>query len=275
MKQAVNPDAGRRGAGRVRRVIGDVLIVSVALFTVYLCAVMLHRIHTVVLKDTYRSIFHHELLLCGVLLLFSLDLRFGLFTKPRAAVLRTIGRIMRVLVALSALVIVFYCVRVVSGGLINTAKECGNAIVLGMALQDGKPTKDLILRLDTARRYLEEYPDATLILTGGNPDETGLTEADVMRALLAERGVPEARMITEDKATTTRENFTDTAEFLDTAEPVVLISSSYHMDRAVRMAREAGFRQILRLPAPSDPLQYGANVMWEMIMDMNEDVNGR
>ena len=81
-------------------------------------------------------------------------------------------------------------------------------------------------------------------------------------------------MILEDKATSTEENFTNSAQLLDTAEPVVLISSNYHMDRAVRMARNAGFREILRLPAPSDPQQYGANVMWEMILDLNEMIYG-
>ena len=34
-------------------------------------------------------------------------------------------------------------------------------------------------------------------------------------------------------------------------EPVVMISSNYHMDRAVRNAGEAGFTHVMRLPAPS------------------------
>ena len=71
------------------------------------------------------------------------------------------------------------------------------------------------------------------------------------------------------------ENFTCAAQLLNTDDPVVLISSNYHMGRAVRMAEEAGFRTILRLHAPSDPLQFGANVMWEMILDMNETLNGK
>ena len=43
-----------------------------------------------------------------------------------------------------------------------------------------------------------------------------------------------------------------------------------HMDRAVRTAREAGFTRVLRLPAPSAFLSFGANVMWEGIMEVNE-----
>jgi uncharacterized SAM-binding protein YcdF (DUF218 family) len=57
---------------------------------------------------------------------------------------------------------------------------------------------------------------------------------------------------------------------IDPSRPVVLISSDYHMDRAVRTAREAGFTRVLRLPAPSAFLSFGANVMWEVIMEVNE-----
>ena len=270
MNKTAKPDAGSRRPGPARRIIGDILILAVVLFTVYLCVVMLRRINTVVLKDTYRKIFHNELLLCGIVLLFSLDLRFGFFTLPRARVLKILGWILRILVTVCTLIIVFVCGKVIAGNLINTAEVAENAIVLGMALEDGKPTKDLIYRLDTAQQYLEDYPAATLIFTGGNPTETGLTEAGVMCELLTERGIHAERMILEDQAKSTRENFTDTAMIVDPAEPVVLISSNYHMDRAVRMAEQAGFEKILRLPAPSDPLQYGSNVMWEVILDINE-----
>jgi hypothetical protein len=52
------------------------------------------------------------------------------------------------------------------------------------------------------------------------------------------------------------------------------ISSNYHMGRAIRMAREAGFADPLRVPAPSEPLYYGANVMWEVIMELNAMMHG-
>ncbi len=242
----------------------------VAAYTVYLCIVMQHRISSVVLKDTYRTIFHNELILCGILLLFSLDLRFGFFTRPDFMLLKILGWILRVVVYVFALVTVFFFGKVIAGSLVNTAGEAENAIVLGMALENGQPTKDLILRLDTAEQYLEEYPEAKLILTGGNPDEAGRTEAAVMRELLTERGVPEENMILEDKAKSTRQNFTSTAGIIDPNEPVVLISSDYHMGRAVRMAEEAGFTGVMRLPAPSDPLHYGSNIMWEVILELNE-----
>jgi uncharacterized SAM-binding protein YcdF (DUF218 family) len=91
-----------------------------------------------------------------------------------------------------------------------------------------------------------------------------------MRELLTERGVKEDRMRLEDQAATTKDNFRNTARLTDPAEPIVLISSNYHMDRAVQTAHSAGFSKILRLPAPSSLITYGANVMWEVILELNE-----
>lgn len=257
--------------GRItRRVLGDLLLAAFTLLTADVVIVMLHRIRVVVLKEDYRNIFHHELILCGVLLLLALDVRLDLFAKLKSGVGKAIGWGLRVGVILLSAVILFFCGRVVIGGLISTAEPANYAIVLGMALQDGKPTKDLISRLDTAQQYLKAAPEAVLILTGGNPDASGRTEAEVMRQLLAERGVAADRMLLEDQAETTKENFKNTARMLPSNDPVVLISSDYHMDRAVGTAKSAGFTRVLRLPAPSDFFAYGANMMWEVILDLHE-----
>ena len=255
---------------KTRRVLGDLLLAAFTLLSADVVIVMLHRIRVVVLKADYQNIFRHELILCGILLLFALDLRFDLLAKAKGKAGKIIGGGFRsILIALTA-VILFFCGRVVLGGLIHTAEPASHAIVLGMALQNGQPTKDLLSRLDTAQKYLEDTPDAVLILTGGNPDASGRTEAEVMRELLAERGVPAGKMLLEDQAETTKENFKNTARMLPPTEPVVLISSDYHMDRAVATAKSAGFTKVLRLPAKSDFLSYGANMMWEVILDLNE-----
>jgi hypothetical protein len=42
------------------------------------------------------------------------------------------------------------------------------------------------------------------------------------------------------------------------------------MDRAVRIASREGFTQIMRLPAPSGFLAYGANMLSEVVLDLND-----
>jgi len=122
-------------------------------------------------------------------------------------------------------------------------------------------------RTSRARRIIG---DILLILTGGNADESGRTEADVMRGILAERGVPEDRLILEDQAKTTKENFSNIAGIIPAEEPVVMISSNYHMDRAVRTASENGFPHVMRLPALSGLMGFGANMLSEVVLDLND-----
>ncbi|MBR1408215.1 MAG: YdcF family protein [Clostridia bacterium] len=154
--------------------------------------------------------------------------------------------------------------------MVNNAERADHAIVLGLALENGKPTDDLMARLNTAQAYLENYPEAQLILTGGNADGSGRSEAAVMRDILAERGVSDDRMLLEDQSKSTKDNFKNTAQIIDPGKPVVLISSDYHMDRAVQAAKSAGFSDILRLPAPSSLFSYGSNVMSEVVLELNE-----
>ena len=258
---------GNRGT-RFRRIIGDILVALAVLLIADVVIVMLHKISAVVLKADYQKVFTYELILCAILLLLALDVRFNLFTRAKSGILRIVGWVPRTIVVLLALLIVFFSGKVIC--VMNTAGQADQAIVLGLALENGKPTDELLARLDTAQSYLGKYPGARLILTGGNADASGRTEAAVMREILAERGVADDRMILEDQAKSTKDNFRNTAQIIDPGEPVVLISSDYHMDRAVQTAKAAGFTNVQRLPAPSSLLSYGANVMSEVVLELNE-----
>lgn len=252
-----------------RRVAGTILIILSVAFTIYLSVIMVNRIKMIVLKDTYITIFKYELVICALFLLLSVDIRFGLLTKLKALFFKITGWALRIVLVLAVGFVLFLAGKITVEGMIQTPGTAENAIVLGLALQNGQPAPDLIDRVDTAAEYSREYPYSKLILTGGNPDKNGMTEAAVMKDLLIERGIDPAKMVLEDKAQTTKDNFLNTAKVIDPARPVVLISSDYHMYRAVNTAEDAGFTYIIRRPAPSSPVEYGVNVMWEVIQELN------
>lgn len=252
------------------RIIGDILLLLVVLLIADVLFVMPAKINSVVLKADYRKVFTYELIFCAILLVFALDVRFNLFTRWNPLILKILGWIPRAVIILLSTVILFFCGKVIAGSLINTAGQADHAIVLGLALENGEPAPDLLARLDTAKAYLEKYPETRLILTGGNADESGRTEAAVMRDILLEKDVPESSLILEDQAETTVENFRNIAAIISKDEPVVMISSDYHMDRAVRNAKEEGFTNVMRLPARSNILAYGANMLSEVVLDLND-----
>ena len=74
----------------------------------------------------------------------------------------------------------------------------------------------------------------------------------------------------QKRAATTIDNFRNVANIIDPGKPVVFISSDYHMERAVMSAKKAGFANIRRLPAPSLFFEYGANMMSEVVLTLNE-----
>ena len=80
-----------------------------------------------------------EIILCVILLLLALDIRFNLFTGWKPAILRAVGWLLRTVIVLLSAVTVFFCGRVITGGMVNTAGRADYAIVLGLALEKENP----------------------------------------------------------------------------------------------------------------------------------------
>ena len=84
-----------------------------------------------------------------------------------------------------------------------------------------------------------------MILTGGNANDPGLTEAAVMRDILTGQGVPEDRILCEDRSTSTQENFRYSLDLLRShcgeAEPeIAFATTNYHVLRAGMIASSLG-----------------------------------
>lgn len=258
----------------IRKIVGDLLIVAAVVYTFYLSVIMIHRINTVVLKANCGGVFLCELCMCVLMLIFATDMRFGYLTMTDSVFMKVTGWSVRVLVTAAVILFIFSMAGIRLNRKSDVHLHSDNAIVLGLALEDGKAPLDLQYRLDAAMSFLEDNPGSTLILTGGNPGSDGRTEAEVMRELLLERGVDDSCMILEDCAQTTKANFINTSRMIDPSEPVVLISSDYHIGRAVNIAREAGFMNVIPMASDSSSIAFGANAMWEVMLDLSEYVFG-
>ncbi len=125
-------------------------------------------------------------------------------------------------------------------------------IVLGTTVNGTEPSPMLKQRLDAAVDYLNTYPDAVCIVTGGKGDEVNLSEAQCMFNYLTAAGIAAGRITMEDRATTTVENLRNVRSMLDTNE-VDILSSDFHLYRAGLIAKEAEFIPTL-IPAKTEPL---------------------
>jgi uncharacterized SAM-binding protein YcdF (DUF218 family) len=96
--------------------------------------------------------------------------------------------------------------------------------------------------VDLARRY----PDAKIVLSGGNASilpGARHTEGEATAALLDVLGVPRTRLIIEDRSRSTAENatFTKAVAEVKPGERWLLVTSANHMPRAIGTFRKAGF----------------------------------
>ena len=103
----MNKDQDNRPrVSRLRRIVGDALIVLVVTLAVDIVAVMLYRIGAVaeMLRADYRKILWFELGVCAAMLLCTLDVRFGLVARLRSKVARVAANLVRILATLPQLI---------------------------------------------------------------------------------------------------------------------------------------------------------------------------
>ena len=121
-------------------------------------------------------------------------------------------------------------------------------LLLGVSLdENSQPKPELIARVDEAAKAYHEGllgERGLLIPCGGVLPGRSRSEAEVMAALLMERGVPKVRMRLEDKSQITIENMRFAAKLLDDPKKarVLVITSDYHVRRSVLTAWRAGLR---------------------------------
>lgn len=132
------------------------------------------------------------------------------------------------------------------------AGQADYVVVLGAKVNGTTPSLSLKARLDTAVQYLNKYPEAKVIVSGGKGDDEGISEALCMSNYLVDAGILQDRIIMEDKSTSTKENLEFSKEFLDEKDnSVVVITNDFHVFRSVRIAKKAGYENVSGHAAPS------------------------
>ncbi len=156
---------------------------------------------------------------------------------------------------LRVILIVMLCAGIVAFGIIEVpivraAKTDVNPgadylVVLGAGLYGTTPSLILVSRLNAALDYLTEFPDATVIVAGGQGPGEDITEAEAMRVWLTGKGIDPSRIVKEDKSTSTVENLSNSFSILrarggNPANGIAIVSSNFHLYRAKLIAKSLG-----------------------------------
>ncbi len=109
-------------------------------------------------------------------------------------------------------------------------------IILGCQVKPWGPSVLLQDRLDKALSYLEDHPELTVVVSGGQGADEPVSEAQCMYDYLTEHGVDGGRILLEDQSFNTMQNLENSlallaAEGYDTGADMVVVSNGFHLTR--------------------------------------------
>lgn len=170
-----------------------------------------------------------------------------IFAFPRLS--KTWRSVLAALLVLGAAVFAVFEAPVISNAKTDADPQSDYLIVLGAGVNGSAPSLSMVNRLEAALDYLEAYPDAVAIVSGGQGAGEDVTEASAMHDWLIAHGVPESRIVQEEQSTSTRENLENSFAIIrsrggDPARGVAVVSSEYHLYRAKQMARALGAKPL-------------------------------
>ena len=152
-------------------------------------------------------------------------------------------------------------------------------IVLGARVKEHAVSDSLKKRLDKAIEYSEKNPDTILVLSGGKGKDEPISEAEAMYRYLVYNGVNPDRLLLEERSTSTVENIAFSKVVIErhrAAEKPVpvrpprnmgpegaqmvedkpleigVLTSNFHVFRAVMIARHWGMENVYGIAARSD-----------------------
>ncbi len=145
---------------------------------------------------------------------------------------------------------------VLSGAHDSITGEPKVMVILGCQVDPDGPSILLQDRLDKALDYLEDHPDMTIVVSGGQGDDEHISEAQCMYDYLTEHGVDGKQILLEDQSHNTVQNLRYTIELLADAgceitDNVIIVSNGFHLARARMLAERTGFGQVSTLAAPT------------------------
>ena len=143
-----------------------------------------------------------------------------------------------------SVIVIFASFLAIYGRNDNATYNEKTVIVLGCGIRGERVSVGLAKRLNKAYEYHLKNPEATIIVSGGQGPQEDIPEALAMKRYLVSKGVPEDRIIMEDKSTSTITNFKYSHEIMKEKglpdDSVVFVTNGYHVYRGASYAKAEG-----------------------------------
>lgn len=142
-------------------------------------------------------------------------------------------------------------------------------VVLGAQVRESGPSRVLRYRLDKAVEYLDANPKTICIVSGGRGANEPFSEAQGMAEYLKGHGIASSRIVEERNSTTTEENIVNSRKLIDGDNASVgIITSNFHMFRALQIADKYGLDDAQGIAAGSPPDMFLNNMVREFFAEI-------
>ena len=109
-------------------------------------------------------------------------------------------------------------------------------------------------RTKEATEYLFDHPETSVICSGAQGSDEPCSEAEAFARAIERKGISDERILKEPDSFNTAENIRNSMELIiNTDAPIGIVTSSYHVYRAVSIAKKAGLSHAFGIPAESVP----------------------
>ncbi len=165
------------------------------------------------------------------------------------------------LASLATVISVINLIFILTPEVVGIDDKAEHVILLGGGIdKDGNLPKSVISRVEKTAEYLNANPESICVVTGGKLAWLPFAEGPELKRQLVKRGVDADRILVEDKALDTIQNFqfsckilaeykgVSVKEILET--PTAVVTSRFHLRRAERLASRMGFTNIKGIPSP-------------------------
>lgn len=200
----------------------------------------------------FAAVHGHEFLGLICLCLSALSVCYillGILKQHRRMVAKMLRTVLSTILCIGILIFAVTEIIVLRASTGDPEESCKYIIVLGARVQDFSPSISLSERIDAAYDYLTAHPDTTAILSGGQGEDEGISEAQCMFTELTAMGIAEDRLWLEDQSTSTWENLNFSLKIIEDKtgarpEKAGILSSEYHLYRAGLFAKDCGFEAV-------------------------------
>ncbi|MBO5364899.1 MAG: YdcF family protein [Clostridia bacterium] len=152
---------------------------------------------------------------------------------------------------------------------ISASEKVHYVIILGCQLEGDEPGRVLQSRIDAAVRFLEKYPNAVAICTGGQGKDELRPEATAIEKALVASGISQKRILKETTSVNTYENLKNAKALIEKREDtkkvqIAVVTSEYHLYRSRHLAQRLGFQNPIGIAAKTPAVLFYPNFLREI-----------